>query len=137
MAYSYEPHTADITLVASGRSIEEAFSEAARGLTHIMTEDDVQNTKSFPISVESESKESLFFDYLDELITLLDTESLFVHHAELEIEESDEGWKLSGKIFGDLADKYEHHGDVKAPTYHAMSVSENKGIWVLRATLDL
>ncbi len=135
MPYRYLPHTAEVKFEATGETLAEAFSEAAKALTHVMTDEDVRAERSVPILIRAESKEALFFDYLSELIVLLDTEGLFVSSADLRITHNKD-WNLSGKLSGDDAARYARHGDVKAPTYHDMRVEEGTPCLV-RVTLDI
>lgn len=137
MAFSYLSHTADIKFVASGETLEKAFSEAARAVTHVMTDEDIHKINSFKVSVQAESREALLFDFLDEVILLLDTKNLFVHSADLKIVEKDGKYDLSGELHGDSATAYERHGDVKAPTYNDLSVTRTEDGWALQAVLDI
>ena len=137
MAFSYLSHTADIKFVASGATLEEAFSEAARAVTHVMTDENIRKVKSYKVNVHAESLEALLFDFLDEVVLLLDTKNLFVHSAELKIEHKGRSWELSGELHGDSATGYERHGDVKAPTYNDLSVTRTEDGWALQAVLDI
>lgn len=137
MAFGYEEHTADVTIVASGGSLAQAFAEAARAVTHVMTDQEVSCELSFGVSLVAESREALLFDFLDRVIFLLDTEGLFVASASLEVSEEDGSWVLSGTLFGDEARNYVRSGDVKAPTYNRLEVSPDGDGWLVRATLDL
>ncbi len=138
MSFEYLPHTADVKIQAEGATLQEAFSDAARAITHIMTEEKISSKLSFPLSLEAESKEALFFDFLSEIIILLDTEGLFVASASVNITRSHRMWTLSGVVYGDEAKKYKRHGDVKAPTYHDLIVEQLPDQrWRVRATLDI
>ena len=137
MAFEYLPHTADIKIQAEAETLPEAFSEAARAVTHIMTEEEIRCESAFAVSLEAESVEALFFEFLSEIILLLDTEGLFVCRADLEVTQKSGVWTLSGKVLGDKAKHYVRHGDVKAPTYHDLFVEERTGSWRVRATLDI
>jgi SHS2 domain-containing protein len=138
MPFEYLPHTADVKIQADGATMQEAFSDAARAITHVMTEEQIESRLSFPLSLEADSKEALFFDFLSEIIVLLDTEGLFVSSCSLNISRSGRLWLLSGQAYGDEARKYKRHGDVKAPTYHDLLVEKLPNErWRVRATLDI
>lgn len=138
MPFRYLPHTADVKFEATGPTLQDALGEAARALTHVMTDAVVRAVDSHPVSLSAESKEALFFDFLDHLILLLDTKGLFVSRAELDVSSTGGVWYLSGTLYGDDAANYERHGDVKAPTYHDMLVEQlSDGGWLVRATLDI
>lgn len=137
MAFRYLPHTADVMFEASAETLEELFSESARALTHIMTDGVIVDRLTFPVSCTASSLEMLLFSFLSELIVLLDVEGLFVSSVATHISSSEGKWSLSGVVHGDVASSYEHHGDVKAPTYHRLFVGQENGLWIARATVDI
>lgn len=137
MAFRYEEHTADVTIVANGSTLEAAFGDAARAVTHVMTDEEVADELTYSVSLVAESREALLFDFLAHVIFLLDTEGLFVARAALNITRTGKKFVLSGTIYGDEARNYERSGDVKAPTYNRLEVSRDDGGWLVRATLDL
>jgi SHS2 domain-containing protein len=137
MAFWFEEHTADVTLVASGESFAEALSEAAVGLSAVMTDEQVAAKHAYPVRLVAESREALLFDFLAHMVFLLDTEALFVARADLVVREEAGEWVLSGEVVGDVASNYEHSGDVKAPTYNRLEVVDEEGGCLVRATLDL
>lgn len=137
MSFWFEEHTADVTLVASGSSFSDALASAARGVTGVMTEQQVSEELSFPVELVAESREALLFDFVAHIIFLLDAESLFVARADLVVSCEGGVWSCSGTVFGDLASGYERSGDVKAPTYNRLSVWDEDGLVFVRLTLDL
>ncbi len=68
-------HTADAKFLAYGATLEEAFSNAAIALFSIMT--DVEKIKpkiKKHIVITSSGAQALLYDFLEELIFILDTE---------------------------------------------------------------
>lgn len=137
MAFEYISHTADVSFKATSSTLEGAFSESARAVTHVMTDDAIKPVLMHSVSATADNKESLLFDFLSKVILLLDTDGLFVSRASLNITRTGKTWILSGMLYGDEAVNYERHGDVKAPTYHGISVKQEDGKWVVEATLDI
>lgn len=137
MAFWFEDHTADVTLLASGNSLSEAFSQAAIGLTRVMTDESIRVVDEYPIDVCASSVESVFFDFLAQLIFLLDTQGLFVSKADITVVEEKGSWCVRGCVSGDHASRYEHSGDVKAPTFNRLAVFKEEGEFVVSCTLDL
>lgn len=137
MAYRHIPHTADVTLEATGSSIPEAFSEMAKAFSAVMTESEVKHEVSHPLSLPAESLDALLFEFVGELVLLLDTEAFIPSHVEVDIAETNGVWRLEGHVHGDSVHSYEHRGDVKAPTYHELSVEQEGDNWVARITVDL
>jgi SHS2 domain-containing protein len=136
MAYRFLEHTADVKLEATANSFANALGEAAKGVTAVMTEEQVRPSSKHPVDIKSESKEALLFDFIDRVVYLLDAEGFFVAEANLKVE-SGAQWRVNGELVGDKAANYERHGDVKAPTYHDLRVEDKGDVWVLRITLDI
>ncbi|MEA2069667.1 MAG: archease, partial [Asgard group archaeon] len=78
MSFEYLEHTADVTIKAEGSDLKEAFEQAALGFYGVLTDlDKISQKKKKELTVQAEDKESLLYDWIDELIFLFDTE-LFI-----------------------------------------------------------
>jgi len=65
--YKFFEHTADMKFQAYGTSLEEAFSNAALALTDVIVEvREVEQIIRKEITIESEDKKSLLYDYLQD-----------------------------------------------------------------------
>ena len=138
MSYEILEHTADVKFKAAGASLEEAFSEAVKAFGEIVGTDPEAGDTRHKIEVESESQESLLFDFLDKLIFLQDTEGVAVCHAEdLEIDEVGDGYVLKAIIWTDVITSGMSLLDIKAPTYNEMVVDFQDREWVVQAVLDI
>jgi SHS2 domain-containing protein len=139
MKFKYFDHTADVMFEGYGKTIEEAFTNSALAMFNIITDvDKVKKAKSFDIHVKADTYEKLLFDFFDELLFYLDTEHiLFSKFEKMNIEKNGRHFELYCLASGDLAEKYERHGDIKAPTYNEMSIKEDKKGWVIRAVVDI
>lgn len=137
MAFEYKKHTADIQIICSAESLEEAFSESAKAFTGILTDDTIAEKAVFSLELSAESKEALFFEFLDELVFLLDTEGFVASRIDADILDLGSQWTLNGVVHGDNVGSYDHHGDIKAPTYHQLRVENIDDKWELSAVLDL
>ena len=121
--YEFLPHTADVRIVARGKDISEGFMNAAYALTDVVTDHTkVAGNIEKEIKVESENRESLLYDWLEEFIVLIDSDGFLL--AEIE-EIKIVGNKLVAKVVGDVySDKYETKTHVKAMTYQEMDIKE-------------
>ncbi len=139
MKFKYFDHTADVMFEGYGKTIEEAFSNCALAMFNIITDvSKVKANKSFSINIKADKLEKLLFDFFDELLFYLDTEHIFFSKFdELKIAKKGKNYTLSCIASGDLAQRYEKHGDIKAPTYNEMSIKETKNGWVIRAVVDI
>lgn len=133
MKYEFFEHTADVKFKAYGKSLEEAFENSALATFEVMTNiSKIKNNIQKEIHIKANSKEALLFDFLDELIFLLDTEGFILSKiTNLKIN----NLELTAILHGDNADEYEVHTYVKAPTYNEMIIHENP-FWI-QIVLDL
>lgn len=135
MPFKYHNHTADVLIEATGKNLEEAFSEAAKGMFNLLTDiKKVKPEKKIIFRVYAPTKEKLLFDFLEELIFRMDTDFMIFSKFEVKISGKNE---LECIAFGDLASNYETHGDIKAPTYNEMSIEEGKKESKIKFVVDI
>lgn len=135
MSFELREHTADIAVEASGTTLEETFEAVAAGLSaaHCDSIPDVGETFSF--SVESESRDALLFDYLDELIYLRDIKEVLPAAHQVSISEED-GFHLDasarGVPFSAIAAR-----EIKAVTYSEMKLERTASGWRAYVVFDV
>lgn len=139
MSYEILDHTADAKFRATGKPIEEAFSEAVKAFGKIVGTDPDAGDTRHKIEVKAENYEALLFDFLDELIFLQDADNIAVCHADdLKIEDTEDEHKLSATIWTDVITSDMHLLDIKAPTYNEMNIDYQEGQgWIIEAVLDI
>jgi SHS2 domain-containing protein len=139
MKYEFLPHTADVKFRAYGATMEEAFSNAALALTEVITDyNKVEPNVEKTIEIESEDEKALLYDFLEQFIVLLDSESFLLNSVkDIKIEKG-EGLKLKAVITGDTKlEKYKTETHIKAVTYQEMEIKKEKGKYMLQVVLDL
>lgn len=135
--YEILEHTADAKFRATGDTLENAFRSAVDAFSEIVSGGE-PGRYHHEIEVESESLESLLFDFLDRLIFVQETEEVIVAQAdELEIEELKPGYRLKARLETETIDPGSAYQDIKAPTYNEMKVEEENSKWVIEAVLDI
>jgi SHS2 domain-containing protein len=137
--YEILPHTADGKFRAYGRTLEEAFVNAALATASLMWDwGRVEPTLRRAFRVCGRDREQLLVKFLGEIIYLLDTERFLLGAVDgLEIREAGSGWTLQGVLLGDtLSNRYEIYGDVKAVTYSDMKIEECDG-FTLQVVVDM
>lgn len=121
--FEYLQHTADCKFKAYGKTIEERYSNAALAMFNII----VDTTTVSPlvikeINVCGDDEYQLLYNFLEQLLFLIDTESFLLHSI---IELTIEGKVLHAKIYGDCKiEDYDTHGDIKAVTYNEMEITD-------------
>ncbi len=137
--YEFYPHTADAKFTAYGKTIEEAFANAALAVFSVMVEPALVKSRiKKMLKIEAEDYESLLYDWLEALLVLLDSESFIMSSVgQVKIVKVDAGYCLDAEFSGDvLSDDYEPQGFVKAVTYNDMEIKEKKGTWCLTVVVD-
>jgi SHS2 domain-containing protein len=137
--YKYLPHTADIKFQAFGGSLEEAFSNAALAMTRIIVDHSkVEVRIRKEIDVESEDKQALLYDFLEQFLILLDTENFLLHEVKsLKITEGKK-LKLNAVVVGDDdISKYKIEGSIKAVTYQQMMIKKEKDKFMVQVVVDI
>jgi SHS2 domain-containing protein len=137
MSFEYIPHTADVKFKARGKNLNEVFSSAALATYNILIDVKKINLKEIKkIKIESKSKESLLYDFLERLIILIDSE-YFIGGKINKLKLSKNNTKLEAEISGDDVSNYDTHGDIKAATYADMEIVEKRGKCYAIVVLDV
>ncbi len=139
--FKFLEHKADIKFQSYGKTIEESFENAARAMFKVMFEGKIKKIKVKKISVKGKDKEALLYNFLEELLFLLDSENFFMSDVKVKISEKDKEYELEGDVKGDDAGKYSIGLDVKAVTYNSMFVNkeklEGKDAWICQVVIDV
>ena len=119
-------HTADIGLTAYGRSLAEAFANAANDLFSIIAElKTVKEIESRHLELNEEDTEALLFEWLNRLIYLFDVEMLLFKRFEIR---DFDGRGLKAICYGEKYNPSRHQLKigVKAATYHMLKVDRER-----------
>jgi SHS2 domain-containing protein len=137
--YKFLEHTADAKFQAFGRTLEEAFSNAALATAGLMWNwENVEKKVEHQVKVKGNDLKQLLVNFLEEIIYLLETKSFLLGSVEkLMIEKEGNSFRLKALLKGDKhSDKYKIHGDVKAITYNEMEV-ETKNHFMIQVVVDI
>jgi len=120
MRYKFLEHTADVKFQSFGKSLEEAFENAALATFNIMYDGKVASKKKKKIKVKGKDLENLLYNFIEELLFLLDSENFFLSSVKVKIKDL----KLVAELEGDNVKNYKPNIDVKAVTYNQMFVKK-------------
>ncbi len=137
--YIFIEHTADSEFKAFGKTLDEAFANAALALTDVVIDvKEVNCVEQKKITIESESKEALLYDFLEKVLILIDSDHYVIGKVvSLKIEQGTK-FKLSAVVTGDYGvEKYDYKTQVKAVTYNDMRIEEKPGSVMVQVVLDL
>jgi len=117
-------HTADVGIVAWGKTLEELFANAALGMFSLIGElKNVENRLTVSVEVEGNDYEDLLVTWLNELLYLFEAEGVFLRT--FEIDELGQ-YYLKARVSGEPIDQQRHtiQRVVKACTYYEAKVEE-------------
>lgn len=140
MKYKFFDHTADVLFQAFGGTIEEAFSNAALATGSVMINPTyVESVLERKISVSANKYETLLYEFLEELIVLVDSEEFLLHNVRDIVIKDDYGKYVLDAVFvGDkLSDKYITESAVKSVTYSEMKVEKSENGYMVQVVLDI
>jgi SHS2 domain-containing protein len=140
MGFEYLDHTADLKIRAHGSNLEDAFVNAALGGFNFLTDVTKVDKKIVKtIRKQNSRMESLLYDFLEELLFLLDTEGfVFSGVKKMSISKGTSGdFELDCVALGDNIKNYSSKGDLKAITYSDMKIEAKKKDVTITVVFDI
>ena len=140
MRYKYFDHTADAKFQAYGKTLEEAFGNAAVAMFNIMTDTKkIERKEKKHIKVKGTDLKALLVNFLEEFIFMLDAENFLLQDIEkVTIKKDKKEYSLEADAVGDFyKEKYITQSDVKAATYNEMEIEEKKGKCMVQVVVDI
>ena len=126
--YKFLSHTADAKFQAFGRTLEEAFCNAALATASLMWDTKkIEKKKEHQIEIEGRDLKQLLNCFLEEIIYLLDSQMFLLGSAgKVRIEKEGSRYSLRALFRGDeYSNRYKIYGDVKAITYNEMKIEKS------------
>ena len=124
MKYKFLKHTADAKFKAYGTNLNERFENAAMAMLSIMFNiEEIKPIEEKKIKIKGIDVKSLLYNFLEELIFLLDSKQFVPSEVKVKLHKSKK--ELTATLKGDNTEKYQSHGGVKAVTYAEMKVLKN------------
>lgn len=139
MAKSYRTfeHTADIGLEARADSLAELFEALGEGLAEqICPRESVRPEQAAALDVQAEDAENLLHDFLGALLELFHLEKFLTNQVQVE---RIDGTSVTGTARGETFDPARHElsCEIKAVTYHLLSVTRDGNGWCGTVVLDI
>lgn len=125
-AFELLEHTADVGIRAYGRTLKEAFENAARATFSIITDLNlVEEKQDLRVRVEADDTGALLVAWLNELIYLFETEKIIF--KSFDISDWDQEHYLEARVRGEPVDVGRHpiETQIKACTYHMLRVEKD------------
>jgi SHS2 domain-containing protein len=139
--FEFLEHTADLYIAAYGKSLEEAFENAAAAMFEGMTDSKkIQPKLKDSVQVEGQDEQALLYNWLEALLLKFDvTGNLYSRFKISRIVKTPKGFKLKAEIRGEPFDEEKHLSKVgvKAVTYHRMEILKRPNLVTVRFILDI
>lgn len=134
--WEHFPHDADVGVRGFGSTVAEAFEQAAKALTAVVTEAEVRGLVSVTVSCTAPDLELLFVDWLNAIIYEMATRRLLFSRFAVQIK----NLNLSGVLWGEAVDVARHGPacEPKGATYTALEVAQQQdGSWSAACVVDV
>ena len=135
--YETFDHTADLGLRIRASDLNALFAEAGRALFAVIVEelDTVQPRQELRIEIAGDEREFLFFDWLKELLYHFDVQHVLFSSFEVQV--GDAG--LNALARGEPLDLDRHRllHEVKAITYHGLTLEQTDEGWLAEVIVDI
>ncbi len=136
-SWEHIPHEADIGIRGIGASKEEAFEQAALGLTAVITDPEtVAANELVEVTCEAPDDELLLVDWLNALIYEIATRKMLFSRFEVHIG----GGRLQAKAWGEKIDAQKHQPavEIKGATCTNLLVRRSQsGSWLAQCVVDV
>lgn len=115
--------TSDVMFRVYGKTEKELFENSAKALFSVITNDisKIKSNKKIKVNIKGENLKELLFNWLNELIALVDIEEMFFSKFDiLKITKKE----LIAEIYGDSISEKNAGTLVKATTYYGFDLKE-------------
>ncbi|MFH1760653.1 MAG: archease [bacterium] len=134
-------HTADVGIIAYGKTLEELFENAACGMLYISYGNlSIDADLSLKIDIEEPDEIHLLVAWLSELNYLTLTNDFLTHTIkDLKITQSEKSWRLQAEIKGTQAATFLDffNTEIKAVTYHQLKIEKKKNHYQCQVIFDI
>ncbi len=131
--------TSDIMFEAYGKTPEELFSNAAEAMFSVICQlDKVSGKESRGVSLEADSIDKLMVGWLQELISMVDTEEMFFSRFVVDSVKEEKGkWQLKAKVYGEPVTPEKGETVVKAVTNYGFKLEKTMHGYLVRVSVDI
>lgn len=130
-------HTADIGIIVYGADFKQLVSNAALALFSLITDvENIERKLKHHIEINSENRDDLFVEWLNELIYLFDAEHLLFNRFDIDKLDNNQ---LKAVCFGEKFNSSRHRikMGVKAATYHMLEISGDSRGYKAQVIFDI
>lgn len=141
MTYGHFEHEADVGIRGKGKTVEEAFQEAAKAMFDVEVDvEKVRAVKKVNVECEAANVEELFIEWLNALLSQASLRNMIFSEFKVKIIK-DKKMKLVGDAKGEKFDPEKHNikDEVKGATYSQLKVFQDKKTkkWIAQCIVDV
>ncbi len=134
LKYEFLDHTSEVKFKAYGGTQDELFQNVILAVSDFISKgNEIKPRVVKDIVVKGEDVQSLLYNFIDEIVYLLDAENFVVKNGEVLMR----GNNIKARFYGDDASNYSGLDYIKSPTYSEMFVKKTKQGWELQVVLDV
>ena len=135
--YQIIDHTADLGIIVDGTDEKNLFIRTAQAMTDLMVEGDIsKETVIKDVVIEGEDFPDLMVRWLGEILYLFDGENLIVNSITIK-SISPTKLKSTLTLTSFETEHYQVKREIKAVTYHQISVDKVNDRWQARIIFDI
>ncbi|HEY1247655.1 MAG TPA: archease [Nitrososphaera sp.] len=138
--YRFLDHMTDAVIEAYGSTLNEAFENAALGLSDTMIDlNTVEPKKKIKVTAKGHDLYSLLFDWLNTVLLLMVVDWIAVSQFSIEIRKQSNGYSIEGTAIGEPFDfdRHRYKIEIKGVTYHEMEIKQDTATSTVRFLVDL
>ncbi len=139
--YRFLEHTTDALIEAWGPTLERAFAQAATGFFETMINvENVDLSVGEVVDASGHDEVELFYNWLEELLLRFELRGMAYSKFDIDsISHTSSSLELHAKVRGEHYDRAKHGAktEIKAVTYHMMTIEREAGEVHVRFLLDL
>jgi SHS2 domain-containing protein len=130
-------HPSDLGIEAHGTSLKEVFRNAACGMMFVIAGSSViEKRQQRSVFISATDREKLLVKWLAEVLFLYDAQQFLFSDVNFEILNDT---TLNAWVLGEQYDSLRHYlkMDMKAVTYHQLSIENHGNNWTARVFVDI
>ncbi len=139
--FDFLEHTADVYVRAHGKTMQEAYENAALAMFETMTDTNkIAPTEEETVEVEAEDQYALLYNWLEALLVKFETQNMLYSKFQItDWKETPDTFKIKATVWGEKFETQKHPQKVavKAVTYHRMVVIQEMDRVLLEFILDI
>jgi SHS2 domain-containing protein len=139
--FEFLEHTADVYIRAHGKTLQEAFENAALAMFEVVTDTQkISPQQEETVEVEAEDQYELLYNWLEALLVKFEIEGVLYSKFKITSwKETAEKFAIKANVWGEKFDPQKHPQKVavKAATYHRMVITKEKENFLLEFILDI